>query len=50
MSHYVGRYGWNTVDWTGGVPDDEVRELIDASYDAAVAALPRSRRPQAPPG
>ena len=46
MSHYVGRYGWNTVDWTGPVPDDEVRELIDASYDAAVAALPKSRRPQ----
>jgi predicted DNA-binding protein (MmcQ/YjbR family) len=50
MSHYVGRYGWNSVDWTGPVPDDEVRELIDASYDAAVAALPKSRRPQAPPG
>jgi predicted DNA-binding protein (MmcQ/YjbR family) len=27
------------------VPDDELRELVDASYDAAVAALPRSRRP-----
>src|SRR4051812_45958754 len=26
MSHYVGRYGWNSVDWTGPVPDDEVRE------------------------
>jgi predicted DNA-binding protein (MmcQ/YjbR family) len=47
-SHYVGRYGWNSVDWTGAVPDDDVRELIDASYDAAVAALPKSRRPAAP--
>jgi len=27
------------------VPDDEVRELVDASYDAAVAALPKNRRP-----
>jgi predicted DNA-binding protein (MmcQ/YjbR family) len=45
QSHYVGRYGWNSVDWTGPVPDDEVRELIDGSYDAAVAALPKSRRP-----
>jgi predicted DNA-binding protein (MmcQ/YjbR family) len=44
-SAYVGRYGWNSVDWTGPVPDDEVRELLDASYDAAVAALPKSRRP-----
>jgi predicted DNA-binding protein (MmcQ/YjbR family) len=50
MSHYVGRYGWNSVDWTGPVPDDEVRELIDGSYDAVVAALPKSRRPAAPPG
>jgi predicted DNA-binding protein (MmcQ/YjbR family) len=44
-SAYIGRYGWNSVDWTGPVPDDEVRELVDASYDAAVTALPRSRRP-----
>jgi predicted DNA-binding protein (MmcQ/YjbR family) len=46
-SAYVGRYGWNTVDWTGPVPDHELRELIDASYDAAVAALPKARRPAA---
>ncbi|MGY1707643.1 MmcQ/YjbR family DNA-binding protein [Geodermatophilus sp. SYSU D00697] len=46
-SPYIGRYGWIAVDWTGPVPDDEVRELVDASYDAIVAALPRSRRPAA---
>jgi predicted DNA-binding protein (MmcQ/YjbR family) len=45
VSAYVGRYGWNTVDTAGPVPDDEVRELIDGSYDAIVAALPKSRRP-----
>jgi predicted DNA-binding protein (MmcQ/YjbR family) len=45
VSAYTGRYGWNSVDWTGPVPDDELRELVDDSYDAAVAALPRSRRP-----
>ena len=44
-SHYVGRYGWNSVSLTGAVPADELRELVDASYDAAVAALPKSRRP-----
>ena len=48
VSAYVGRYGWNAVDWTGPVPVDEVFELVDASYDAVVAALPRSRRPVAP--
>jgi len=44
-SAYVGRFGWNSVDLAGGLPDDELRELVDASYDAAVAALPKSRRP-----
>ena len=44
-SRYVGRYGWNSVDHTGPVPDDELRELVDGSYDAVLAALPRSRRP-----
>ena len=46
MSSYVGRYGWNSVPLDGSVPDDDVRELLDASYDAAVAALPKSRRPR----
>jgi predicted DNA-binding protein (MmcQ/YjbR family) len=45
MSHYVGRYGWNSVDLAGPVPDDDIRELVDASYDAIVAALPKSKRP-----
>jgi predicted DNA-binding protein (MmcQ/YjbR family) len=44
-SSHIGRYGWNAVDWTGPVPDDEVRELIDGSYAAVVAALPKARRP-----
>src|SRR3954469_20682981 len=35
-SAYVGRYGWNSVAWTGGVPDDDVRELVDLSYAAVV--------------
>ena len=43
-SAYVGRYGWNTIV-IGGLPDDELHELVDASYDAAVAALPKSKRP-----
>jgi predicted DNA-binding protein (MmcQ/YjbR family) len=37
--------GWNSVHWAGPVPDDEIRELVDASYDAVVAALPKGRRP-----
>jgi predicted DNA-binding protein (MmcQ/YjbR family) len=42
---YIGRFGWNTVRTDGAVPDDEIYELIDASYDAVVKSLPRSKRP-----
>ncbi|MEU4811695.1 MmcQ/YjbR family DNA-binding protein [Nocardia fluminea] len=46
-SAYIGRYGWNSIRVGGAVPDDELRELIDASYEAVVAKLPKSRRPTA---
>jgi predicted DNA-binding protein (MmcQ/YjbR family) len=45
---YIGRSGWNTVRLDGAVPDDEILELVDASYETIVAKLPKSRRP-APP-
>lgn len=45
ISAYIGRYGWNRVDIAGAVPDDELQELVDASYDAVVAGLPRHQRP-----
>ncbi|MFE2751433.1 MmcQ/YjbR family DNA-binding protein [Actinosynnema sp. NPDC059335] len=45
ISAYVGRYGWNRVRLGGAVPDDELRELLDLSYELVVAKLPRSRRP-----
>ncbi|MFC4127542.1 MmcQ/YjbR family DNA-binding protein [Nocardia rhizosphaerae] len=46
-SAYIGRYGWNSIAVGGAVPPDEIRELIDASYDAVVAKLPKSKRPSA---
>lgn len=46
ISNYIGRYGWNSVRYEGGaVPDDEVRELLDRSYETIVAKLPKSKRP-----
>lgn len=42
---YIGRHGWNTFVAGGAVPDDELREAIDRSYDAVVARLPRAVRP-----
>ena len=45
ISAYIGRYGWNSVRANGAIPDEEVYELVDASYDAIVARLPRRKRP-----
>jgi predicted DNA-binding protein (MmcQ/YjbR family) len=45
VSDYIGRYGWNRVQLGGAVPDDDVLELLDTSYDAVVAKLPKSKRP-----
>ena len=44
---YLAKTTWNRVIAHGrGAPDDdEIRELIDDSYDLIVAALPRSKRP-----
>lgn len=42
---YIGRHGWNAVTVDGTVPDEELREIVDASYDAIVAKLPRRLRP-----
>ena len=38
---YIGRSGWNTLRLGGAIPDDELLEAVDASYDTVVAKLPR---------
>jgi predicted DNA-binding protein (MmcQ/YjbR family) len=35
---------WNTVELDGSVEDDELREMIDHSYDLVVSRLPRKVR------
>ena len=42
---YIGRSGWNTLQVGGAIPDDELREAVDASYDFVVAKLPKKDRP-----
>jgi predicted DNA-binding protein (MmcQ/YjbR family) len=44
---YIGRHGWNSLRIGGELPEDELREAIDASYDAVVSKLPRKQRPEA---
>jgi predicted DNA-binding protein (MmcQ/YjbR family) len=44
---YIGRSGWNSLRTGGGIPDEDLLEAIDASYEAVVAKLPRKDRPTA---
>ena len=45
VSPYIGRSGWNSLRIGGKIPDDEIREAVDGSYDAVVAKLPKRERP-----
>jgi predicted DNA-binding protein (MmcQ/YjbR family) len=42
---YIGRSGWNSLRIRGAIPDVELLEAIDASYDAVVSKLPKKDRP-----
>ncbi len=46
--YHLNKRHWNTVLLDGSVPDDEVLELIDHSYDLVVARLTRAQRNQLP--
>ena len=45
VSRYIGRSGWNVLSAAGGIPDDELREAIDTSYELVVSGLPKKYRP-----
>lgn len=42
---YIGRSGWNSLRLTGAIPDDELLDAIDGSYDTVVSKLPKKDRP-----
>jgi len=44
---YIGRFGWNSLQVGGAIPEDDLLEAIDASYDAVVSKLPKKDRPVA---
>lgn len=46
---YMRRKPWNSVRLDGLVAAADLREMLDISYDSAVASLPRKHRP-APAG
>jgi len=44
-SGYVGRYGWNSLTVGRRIPDEELFEAVDASYQDVVSRLPKKERP-----
>jgi predicted DNA-binding protein (MmcQ/YjbR family) len=42
--YHLNKRHWNTLTLDGSVPDEEVLELIDHSYDLVVARLTRAQR------
>ena len=42
---YIGRFGWNSLRIDGAIPEEDLYEAIDASYDAVVSKLPKKDRP-----
>lgn len=44
--YHLSKRHWNTVALDGSVPDQEVLELIDHSYDLVVARLTKAQRDQ----
>jgi predicted DNA-binding protein (MmcQ/YjbR family) len=44
---YIGRSGWNTLRLGGAIPDDELLEAVDTSYDMVVSKLAKKDRPSA---
>lgn len=44
---YMQRKPWNSVLLDGSVSPADLREMVDISYDSAVASLPKKHRPVA---
>ena len=42
--YHMNKRHWNTVEIEGGIPEAELRRMIDHSYDLVINALPQARR------
>jgi predicted DNA-binding protein (MmcQ/YjbR family) len=40
--YHMNKKHWNTVEIEGGIPDTELRKMIDHSYDLVASNLPKS--------
>jgi predicted DNA-binding protein (MmcQ/YjbR family) len=41
--YHMNKKHWNTVEIQGGIPDPELRKMIDHSYDLVAKCLPKPR-------
>lgn len=44
--YHLNKRHWNTVGINGSIPEKELRQLIDHSYDLVVKSLTREKRDQ----
>ncbi|HWL93082.1 MAG TPA: MmcQ/YjbR family DNA-binding protein [Phycisphaerae bacterium] len=42
--YHMNKKHWNTIELDGVIPEREIREMIDRSYDLVVQSLPKARR------
>ncbi len=42
--YHMSKKHWNTVELGAGVPDAELRTMIDHSYELVIKKLPRTKR------
>jgi predicted DNA-binding protein (MmcQ/YjbR family) len=42
--YHMNKKHWNSVDIESGIPDAEIRKMIDHSYDLVVQRLPNATR------
>jgi predicted DNA-binding protein (MmcQ/YjbR family) len=42
--YHLNKRHWNTVIIDGSLPDDDVRDMVEDSYDLVVSKLPAGRR------
>jgi predicted DNA-binding protein (MmcQ/YjbR family) len=42
--YHMNKKHWNTVELGRGIPDAELREMIDHSYELVVKSLPKAKR------
>lgn len=42
--YHMNKKHWNTVEIDSGIPDPELRKMIDHSYELVTKSLPKSQR------